>query len=44
MAVMASGSRLLTPENSHLQPIKSYLQPIKAGVILVLEKRENDCP
>ena len=37
MAVMASGSRLLTPENV-------YLQPIKAGVILVLEKRENDCP
>ena len=36
MAVMASWSRLLTPENSHLQPIKAELT-------LVLEKRENHC-
>ena len=36
MAVMASWSRLLTPENSHLQPIKAELT-------LVLTKRENHC-
>ena len=36
MAVMASWSRLLTPENSHLQPIKAELT-------LVLKERENHC-
>ena len=36
MAVMASWSRLLTPENS-------YLHPIKPELSLVLEKRENHC-